>query len=180
MGYDLITAKEGSEKGCDMRHVAAVAISLIYLLAAASSASADPPTRFPLGPTNGTLEGVCPFPIGFEDLQNTQVVTVFSDGRMTVTGAFKSRVTNLSTGEFVDLNAPGPITITPNPDGTLTVRGRGKTLFYFFPGDLGPGEPGALLYMTGFVVERVSGDFSALLSFQHQGGTTEDLCTTLA
>ncbi len=163
-----------------MRRAAVVAISLFSLLVAASSASATPPTRFPLGPTDGTLEGVCPFPIGFEDLQNTQVVTVFSDGRSTVTGAYKSRVTNLNTGEFVDVNAPGPITITPNSDGTLTVTGRGPTLFFFFPGDLGPGKPGALLYMTGRVVERVTGDFSAILSFRHQGGTTEDLCKTLA
>lgn len=163
-----------------MRRAAVVAISLISLLVAASSASATPPVRFPVGPADGTLEGVCPFAVGFEDLQNTQVITVFSDGRLTVTGAFKSRLTNLSTGEFVDVNAPGPITIAPNPDGTLTVSGRGPTLFFFFPGDLGPGKPGALLYMTGLVVERVTGDFSAILSFRHNGGTTEDLCETLA
>lgn len=163
-----------------MRRAAVVAISLISLLVAASSASATPPVRFPVGPADGILEGVCPFPVQFEDLQNTQVITVFSDGRLTVTGAFKSRLTNLSTGEFVDVNAPGPITITPNPDGTLTVSGRGPTLFFFFPGDLGPGKPGALLYMTGLVVERVTGDFSAILSFRHNGGTTEDLCETLA
>jgi hypothetical protein len=107
-------------------------------------------------------------------------MTVFSDGRVTVTGAYKARLTNLSTGEFVDVNAPGPITIVPNPDGTLTVSGRGRTLFFFFPGDLGPGKPGALLYMTGLVVETLTGDFSATLSFRHEGGTTEDLCETLA
>lgn len=163
-----------------MRRTAVVAISIISLLVAASTASANPPTRFPLGPADGTLEGVCPFAVGFEDLQNTGVMTVFSDGRVTVTGAYKARLTNLSTGEFVDVNAPGPITIVPNPDGTLTVSGRGRTLFFFFPGDLGPGKPGALLYMTGLVVETLTGDFSATLSFRHEGGTTEDLCETLA
>jgi hypothetical protein len=163
-----------------MRLSLVVATGLISILTAVATASAAPPTRSPLGPTDGTLEGVCPFPLGFTDLQNTQVVTVFSDGRTTVTGAYKSRVTNLVTGKFVDINAPGPITITPNADGTLTVTGRGKTLFFFFPGDLGPGRPGALLHMTGLVVERVSGDFTQILSFQHSGGTTEDLCHTLA
>lgn len=162
-----------------MRHAAVVAIGLILVLVAATSAWADRPTRFPLGPTDGTLEGVCSFPLGFTDVQNTQVVKIFSDGRTTITGAYKSRVTNLTTGKSVVVNAPGKITLIPNPDGTLTTIGTGRLLFYFLPGELGPGKPGALLYLSGRIVELTTPDYSQFFSVRHKG-TVENLCETLA
>lgn len=162
-----------------MRRGLAVLIALTFLLIAADAAWADKPTRFPLGPVSGTLEGVCPFAVGITELQNSQVVTIFSDGRTIITGGFKLRLTNLTTGEFRDVNAPGKVTLIPNPDGTLTTVGTGRTLFYFLPGELGPGEPGAFFYLSGRIVEVTTPDYSQFFSVQHEG-TTENLCVTMA
>ena len=151
-------------------------------LALASTALAAPPTRTPVpsGPLEFPAGLVCPFPVLLEVVENSQVIKTFADGRQIVTGHFVTRVTNLDTGEAVIRRNSGPIFITPNGDGTVTVKGTGQTIFYFFPGDLGAGEPGALLFMTGLVVETLPADFSAILSFKHVGGTTENLCITLA
>ena len=46
--------------------------------------------------------------------------------------------------------------------------------------DLGAGQPGALLAMTGLVEEVLSADFNTVISFAHRAGTTENLCETLA
>ena len=46
--------------------------------------------------------------------------------------------------------------------------------------DLGAGQPGALLAMTGLVEEVLSADFNTVISFSHRAGTTENLCETLA
>jgi hypothetical protein len=162
-----------------MRRALAVAIGLTFLLIAADAAWADKPDRFPLGPTDGTLEGVCPFPVGIEDLQNTQVVKSFSDGRVTIGGAYKVRLTNLNTGKSADINAPGTITLIPNPDGTLTTIGTGRLLFYFLPGELGPGEAGGFFYLSGRIVEVTTPDYSEFFSVEHEG-TSENLCVTLA
>ena len=162
-----------------MRRALLVAIGLTFLLVATEAAWADKPERFPLGPTDGTLEGVCPFPVGFTDLQNTQVVKIFSDGHIAIGGAYKIRVTNLDTGEYRDVNAPGTVRVIPNADGTLTTIGDGRLLFFFFPGELGPGQPGALLYLSGRIVELTTPDYSEFFSVEHQG-TVENLCLTLA
>lgn len=162
-----------------MRRGLGVLVGLTFLLIAADVAWADKPSRAPLGPGAGTLEGVCPFDVGATELQNSQVITTFSDGRTIITGGFKLRLTNLSTGEFRDFNAPGKITLIPNADGTLTTIGTGRTLFYFLPGDLGPGEPGRLFYLSGRIVEVTTPDYSQFFSVEHEG-TTEDLCVSLA
>jgi hypothetical protein len=110
---------------------------------------------------------------------NKQTQTFFANGRLLVTGPFKTRITNVATGAYVDRNAPGAIRVEQNPDGTWHVVGTGTTLFYFFPDDLGPGRPGALLYGTGRTEETITADFGRILSYRHVG-TTENLCETLA
>ena len=162
-----------------MRRALVVAIGFVFLLIAADAAWADKPERFPLGPTDGTLEGVCAFPVGIEDVQNTQVVKVYSDGRVTIGGAYKLRLTNLDTGKSRVVNAPGTITLIPNPDGTLTTIGTGRLLFYFLPGELGPGDPGGLFYLSGRLVEVTTPDYSEFFSVERTG-TSENLCKTLA
>jgi hypothetical protein len=163
-----------------MRRAAALAVGLTFALVAVGSAWADKPTRAPIGPANGILEGVCSFPVEATELQNSQVITTFSDGRTIITGGFKLRLTNLITGTSRDFNAPGKITLIPNADGTLTTIGTGRTLFFFFPGNLGPGEPGAFWYSSGRIVEVTTPDYSEFFSVRHDGGTQENLCETLA
>jgi len=161
----------------------ALLAAIVLSVAFAQPALADPPTREPavVGPISFAALEVCPFPVSLAPVGDRRPkITTFADGRQIITGFFGARVTNDATGESIVLNNSGPAFITPNPDGTVTVKVTGRSLFYFFPGDLGPGQPGALLNMTGLVVETLPADFSAILSFTHTGGTTENLCETLA
>lgn len=164
-----------------LRILVVACVAAVALCVGASAALADPPTRDPIpsDPIAFPAGLVCPFPILLEVTFNRQTQITFSSGRMLIVGPFKTRITNEDTDESVDLNVPGPIRVEQNPDGTWHVIGTGTTLFYFFPGDLGPGQPGALLYGTGLTEETISADFSTILSYRHVG-TTENLCETLA
>jgi hypothetical protein len=122
---------------------------------------------------------VCSFPVTLEPVTNRQSIKIFENGRVMINGAFRTRVTNETTGASIVIGNSGPATITENEDGTITLKVRGRSLFFFFPGDLGPGRPGALLYMTGLVVEVAAADFSTIISFSHPHGTTQNLCETL-
>ena len=158
-----------------------VALAAVVACAVAPAATADPPEREPVpsDPVEFPAGIVCPFPVLLEVTFNEQTQTFFANGRLLVTGPFKTRITNVATGESVERNAPGAIRVEQNPDGTWHVIGTGTTLFYFFENDLGPGQPGALLYGTGRTEETISADFSTVLSYRHVG-TTENLCETLA
>jgi hypothetical protein len=147
----------------------------------APAALAEGPTREPLpsDPLEFPAGLVCPFPVLIEAATNKQTITTFPSGRVMITGAFRGRVTNLASGESLELNMPGPAVLTTNEDGTISLKATGRTLFFFFPGDLGSGQPGALLSLSGHVEEVLTGDFSAVISFDHVG-TSENLCETLA
>ena len=166
-----------------LRVLLALSAAFALSVAFAPPALAAPPDRTPAVAEPITFEAgeVCPFPVSLAPVgDRRQKITTFADGRQIITASFRARVTNEDTGRSIVVNNSGPASITPNPDGTVTVKVTGRSLFYFFPGDLGPGQPGALLYMTGLVVETLPADFSAILSFTHTGGTTENLCETLA
>lgn len=164
-----------------LRILVVACVAAVALCVGSSAALADPPTRDPIpsDPIAFPAGLVCPFPVLLEATFNKQTQITFSSGRMLIVGPFKTRITNEDTDESVDLNVPGPIRVEQNPDGTWHVIGTGTTLFYFFLGDLGPGQPGALLYGTGLTEETISADFSTILSYRHVG-TTENLCETLA
>jgi hypothetical protein len=170
-----------------MRRLSAALLALAVLAVVAPGiAVSAKPDRTPIGDASITFDPgqVCDFAVRIDPVGNKQVTTTFSDGRQTITGRLSARVSRLDAGgsavESVTINNSGPIFISPNEDGTVSVKGTGNTLFFFFPGDLGEGEPGALLRMTGLVQEVLPADFSAIISFSHRGGTTENLCETLA
>jgi hypothetical protein len=158
-----------------------VALAAAVACTIAPAAAADPPERVPVpsDPVAFPAGTVCPFPVLLEVTFNKQTQTFFANGRLLITGPFKTRVTNVATGESVERNAPGAIRVEENADGTWSVVGTGTTLFFFFADDLGPGQPGALLYGTGRTEETATADFSRILSYRHVG-TTENLCETLA
>lgn len=165
------------------RSVSLVVAVLALLLAGSQAAFADPPDIEPLVADDLVLAAgeVCEFPVTLSAVTNRQQVITFTDGRTFIVGSFRTRVTNEDSGESIVVNNAGPFFVSPNPDGTtLTVKGTGKFLWYAFPGDLGPGEPGALLLTTGLTVETLPLDGSAVISFVRKGGTTENLCETLA
>ena len=163
------------------RALRATALAAVVAFVLAAPAVADPPARDPVPSTPLAFPAgsVCPFPVLGEVTFNKQTQMTFSDGRVLIVGPFKARITNEATGESVERNAPGPIRIEQNPDGTWHVIGTGTTEFLFVADDLGPGQPGALLYGTGLTEETISADFSRVLSYRHVG-TTENLCETLA
>jgi hypothetical protein len=155
--------------------------ALLVVVLSAQVAAAKAPSREPViqDPVTFRAGDVCSFAVHLENVRGGQTQTTYANGLVRFTGSLWTRVTNLETGKSITINSSGPATLTTNSDGTVTVKATGPTLFFFFAGDLGPGRDGALLRMTGLVVEVVSADFMHLISFTHPHGTTEDLCRTL-
>jgi hypothetical protein len=135
----------------------------------ASSASTAKPTREPLPIDDLVLSDVCSFTVTRTVLVNKSFITTYSNGDARITGIFKQRLTNLSTGEFVDLTSPGPVLLDFHSDGSLTEI------------DYGPQferPPGQLLLTTGRVRWEFdeNGDF---VSYAQLSGSTRDVCEVL-
>lgn len=150
-------------------------MSLVALLLAAAVsvpvAAADKPIIEPLPAEDFTVPAsICGFEVGVEILANKEKAIIFDDGSVMVTGALKARLTNLADPtRSIALNIPGPGKF--DADGALTATG--PWLFFFLPGELGPGSPGFLAYTTGLVRLDETG-------FHQLGGTRTDLCAALA
>jgi hypothetical protein len=103
-------------------------------------------------------------------LVNRSVLTTFSNGNQLTTGTFKERLTNLSTGKFIDVNASGPILTVFHADGSSTETLRGRQFVR---------PPGQLLITTGkVIVERDPA--GAIVGFTQVSGTSQDVCELLA
>jgi len=163
-----------------MRKFLVILVAVLPLLFA-SPATAEKPSRFPLVAEGFTATDVCAFPVRLDLLLNNQSVIEFADGRTTITGHFVSRLTNLNDpSKTLVVEASGPIFILPNPDGTFTLKATGQNIIFFFPGDLGPGEPGGIFLIRGLTLEQFDADFNFVVgSFTHQGDM-QDLCAVLA
>jgi hypothetical protein len=154
--------------------------SLALTLMLPTTVLAAGPIRQPLDAPDIQVEGVCPFPFLLHASRNSQTISIFPSGRLFVRGGFATVVTNLDTGQSLDLpSTSGPLTFTTNSDGTTTVKATGINTLFFFPGDLGPGRPGALLLLTGLTIEVVDATGAHVLSFEHHGSST-NLCDVLA
>jgi hypothetical protein len=153
---------------------AATTFALLALLAmiVVPGAAADKPTReFVPAPSEFTLDAsICGFDVRVEVLTNKQYAITFSNGMTTVTGALSVRLTNLDDlTQSIVLNIPGPGFFAES--GALTATG--PWVFFFFPGELGPGSPAMLVYTIG----RVRIDDTG---FHLLGGQQLDLCAALA
>ena len=135
----------------------------------ASAAVAGKPTREPLPISDETFSGVCSFTVARHVLVNNSTLTTYSNGDQRITGAFKQRLTNLTTGEFIDVNSPGPVLLDYHADGSLTETDWGRQFSR---------PPGQLLLTTGPVVWEfdTGGNF---VSFTQRGGTSQDVCLLL-
>jgi hypothetical protein len=152
---------------------AATTFAMLALLAmiVAPVAAADKPTReFVPAPSEFTLDAsICGFDVLVEDLTNKAYAITFSNGMTTVTGAISVRVTNLDDPtQSIVLNIPGPGFFD---ESGLTATG--PWLFFFLPGELGPGSPAMLVYTVGRVRIDETG-------FHLLGGRQLDLCAALA
>jgi hypothetical protein len=93
------------------RTVAALAAVLVTVLAA-GAASAGQPAREPLFSEGFDLPNNCSFPVFIEVTANKEYVTFFQDGRIQITGKLFVAVTNVDSGESIDLNISGPARIS--------------------------------------------------------------------
>lgn len=152
---------------------AATTFAMLALLAmiVVPVAAADKPTReFVPAPSEFTLDAsICGFDVLVEVLTNKEYAITFSNGMTTIVGALSVRLTNLDdTTQSIVLNIPGPGFF--DESGLTAI---GPWLNWFFPGDLGPGSPGVLVYTVG----RVRIDESGLHLL---AGRQVDLCAELA
>jgi hypothetical protein len=165
-----------------MRFRIAALLAILFALAAVPTATADKPLKLPVVFGSLTLDGVCDFPVLIEAVgpQNQKIIT-FSDGRQVINGQLFARVTNLDRPSNTwEGTASGPIFVTPNPDGTLSVKGTGINLWYFFPGDVSEGAPGALYWVRGLSEEILDANGVPVPGTFVHHGAIENLCETLA
>ena len=165
-----------------MRFRIAALLAILVAAAAAPTATADKPLKIPvvIGPLQ--LDGVCDFPVLLEAVgPQHQKIVIRSDGSQIITGQLTTRATNVDDPTKTwQHTSSGPVFVTPQPDGTFTVKGTGTNLWYFFPGMLGEGAPGALYWVRGLSEETLDADGIPVTgSFVHHG-SIENLCDTLA
>jgi hypothetical protein len=165
-----------------MRFRIAALLAILAAVAVVPTATADKPLKIPvvIGPLE--LDGVCDFPVLLEAVgaQNQKVVT-FSDGRQIITGQLTTRATNLDDPAHTwQHTASGPVFVTPQPDGTFTVKGTGTNLWYFFPGQVSAGAPGALFWVRGLSQEIIDVNGVPVTGTFVHHGAIENLCETLA
>lgn len=143
--------------------------------AVAPLASADRPIRVQVPAGDSTGQFCEDFPVLVHPTRNNEYATIFSTGATFVTGALRVEVTNLDSGETIELNIPGPGFFSP--DGS-TLIGTGPWLLFGEAGFIGPGSPAGVLFVSGRFV----------LTFDGQGhvtgysarGHSEDICAALA
>lgn len=152
-----------------MKLVSCVAVIVVGAAASTSPAFADKPTREPLPVADENFSGVCSFTVARQVLVNRSVLTTYSNGDQRITGTFKQRLTNLSTGKFMDVNSSGPILLDYHADGSLTETDWGRQF---------ERPPGQLLLTTGPVVWEFD-SAGTFVSFKQRGGTTQDVCLLL-
>ena len=159
-------------------------LALIMLLARqVQTAAADQPIRQPLPLDPFTISGVCDFDVAVDILANKEVATTFTDqeGNLTqqlVTGVFKFRLTNLSTGESLDLNISGPGRTVFAPDGSFTIFGEGRWLWPV-PEGISSNVPAGLFLIVGHHVVEFDAAGN-ITEFTAEGGQVVAVCAALA
>lgn len=149
-----------------VRRLTAVLVGAVVL---AAPASAGKPTkeRFPV--QDAEFSGVCSFTVAREVLVDRSTVKTYSNGDQRITGTLQQRLTNLTTGEFIDVNSSGPLVLDWHADGSLTEIDYGRQF---------QRPPGQLLLTTGRVVWEFD-SAGNVVSFTQHGGTSQDVCVLL-
>src|SRR4051812_18413514 len=108
---------------------AALLLAAVAVLSVTPSVSAKGPpiSEEPVPPFDGTVRGICKFPVHVHDVVAKTVVRTFADGHLSVTGRLVTRVTNVRTGKSLVFDISGPVYIYPQPDGRTIVILRGRT-----------------------------------------------------
>jgi hypothetical protein len=149
------------------------------LVALAFAAAAHPagPIREPvvIEPFSFEAGDTCAFPVTVEAVRNKEIVKDFGDYAI-ITGRLFARVTNDTTHESIVVNISGQAKLVFGED-SVTQYARGGNLNFFFPGDLGPGAEGAILWTRGPIFLRFS---PAGLEILRMAPRVTNLCEVLA
>jgi hypothetical protein len=163
----------------------AIVIMSVLAVSGATPAHALTKQRLPLIAGAFDAVGFCPFTVHIQDLvqKETETDTFDAHGnlvRIDVHGDLVDRLTNTLTGTSVTFDNSGPVTITFNADGSLSIVQRGQSI----SGDQGvlTGHP-FLIHQSGRLVstgipDPVTG-FTNFVS-QTRAGHTDDICALLA
>jgi hypothetical protein len=148
-------------------------VALVY----AAAAYAAGPIREPviIEPFSFEAGDTCAFPVTVEAVRNKEIIKDFGDHAI-ITGRLFARVTNDTTHESIVINISGQVKLVFGED-SLTQYSRGLNLNFFFPGDLGPGAEGAILWTRGPINLRFS---EAGLEILRMAPNVTDLCEVLA
>jgi hypothetical protein len=112
------------------------AVTLVTLVFGVSAAPAE---DFTIDAT------ICGFPVSVEILRDKEKAITLSNGLTIVNGALRVRLTNVDDPtQSIVLNVPGPGFF--DESGLIAT---GPWLFFFSPGEFGPGSPGILALFVG-------------------------------
>jgi hypothetical protein len=159
--------------------VLAVLAALVLPAAAIADRPAKSPTPFPDFDVPAGL--VCPFALHWASPvdNNFQIVHFDKSGDIGWVwggGNNTARVTNLSNGDSVDLNATGPGKITLQSDGSVLIDGTGHWLVGYGPDD---SPSSSLIYYSGHIVLHVAAD-GQLALVSYVGAAPQDVCSMIA
>ena len=125
-----------------MKRILAILATAIGFVMLAPPVGAEPPTQVTIPiPEDFVRDDLCAFPVEFHYLQWRRMATTHENGTGTLTtienGVAKVRLTNLDSGESLDLNISGPGKLRVFPDGSFVFNGSGPWLFSDVPPGLG-------------------------------------------
>jgi hypothetical protein len=153
-----------------MRRWLAAGTAAVAVAISAAPAWGNRPTRESVAFENETYEGVCAFTVERQVLVDKTYLTTFGDGTQRYTGTFKERITNKTSGKYIDFNGSGPVILVYNADGTVTET------------DFGPQferPPGQLLLTDGQFAWTYDSSFN-VLNAEQVSGTSRNVCTLLS
>lgn len=121
----------------------------------------------------------CTFALAGEPVESNQTETIYSSGKLKITGHFVGDLTNLDNGKSITVNASGSVRLSPEGDNIRLVSA-GPVIFSSFPGDAGLGEisTGRTYLTHGHTEVLVDAATFTFLSFETKGKVT-DLCAAL-
>ena len=155
-------------------------------LSVVAPGTAVPPTREDISFGTFTVEGICSFPVEIEALTDGETLTRFFDqgGNVVMeltSGPLQVRITNLDTGESIELNVSGPGQLVIDEE-QATLTQHGPWLTFVFPGafeDDPDFEPG-LYFTKGPVVAEFDSETGAFLTYTAITENRTNLCEVLA
>jgi hypothetical protein len=140
---------------------------------AASAALAEPPTRVPAPSPDFTGRYCADFDVLVHPAINKETATIFSDGRVIITGTFTVDLTNLASNKTITVNASGPVFFSS--DGSVGVFG-GRTLLFGEAGTFGPNPELSLQSGVVTITFTPTGGIASITRTGH----ADDLCSLLA